>query len=114
MTIEQQTMADPQEALRKRDLAGLRDSLKNWQPPDRPNLLRGASEEDAVVLFLILPRKVAAETFAYLTSQQQERLLKAMASEDVSWRCSTRWCLMTVRHPRGAARLKATRQLLAL
>jgi len=36
------------------------------------------------VLFLLLPRKRAGETFAYLTVGQQERLLKAMAKEEIT------------------------------
>src|SRR5437763_15994642 len=78
-----QTLPDLQESLRNRDLTKLRESIKNWPPPDLAELLDDVSVEDEVVLFLVLPRKLAAETFAYLTPEQQERLLKAMAQEEV-------------------------------
>src|SRR5205807_785760 len=84
MMVVQQTIPDVRDALLKHDLVGLRESLKNWPPPDLAELLDGASVEDEVVLFRILPRKLAAETFAYLTPKQQERLLKAMAQEEVT------------------------------
>jgi magnesium transporter len=79
-----QSIPDVRASLRRRDLVGLRESLKNWPPPDLAELLDEASVEDEVVLFRILPRKLAAETFAYLTPRQQERLLKAMAKEEVT------------------------------
>jgi magnesium transporter len=79
-----QSIPDVRASPRRRDLVGLRESLKNWPPPDLAELLDEASVEDEVVLFRILPRKLAAETFAYLTPRQQERLLKAMAKEEVT------------------------------
>ncbi|HZS09033.1 MAG TPA: magnesium transporter [Blastocatellia bacterium] len=84
MAIQQQTMPDLSEAIRNRDLAGLRESLKNWQPPDLAELLSGSSLEEEVVLFRVLPRRLAAESFAYLTPEQQKRLLKAMAQDEVT------------------------------
>src|SRR5580765_3338943 len=69
--------------LRTGDFTALRDAVKNWPPRDLAELLDDGSVEDEVVLFRILPRAVAADTFSYLTPHQQERLLKAMAREDV-------------------------------
>jgi len=73
-----------EEALSARDFVKLRDALKNWQPPDLADLMDALAVEDQVVVFRILPRKLAAETFAYLTTDQQERLLKAMAQDEVA------------------------------
>src|SRR5499433_959326 len=72
------------EALQARDLVKLRDALKNWQPPDLADLISELPLEDQGVVFRILPRKLAAETFAYLTPDQQEKLLKAMAQDEVA------------------------------
>ncbi len=84
MNTSQQTMPDLSEAIRNHDLSSLRDSLKNWQPPDLAELLSGSALEEEVVLFRVLPRKLAADTFSYLTQKQQERLLKAMAQDEVA------------------------------
>jgi magnesium transporter len=81
------TAASPnviEDALHARDFLTLRDSLKNWQPPDLASLINALPVEDQVVVFRILPRKLAAETFAYLTPDQQEKLLKAMAQDEVT------------------------------
>src|SRR5215467_2247575 len=72
------------EALQARDLVKLRDALKNWQPPDLADLISTLPVEDQGVVFRILPRKLAAETFAYLTPDQQETLLKSMAQDEVA------------------------------
>src|SRR4030095_6665750 len=73
-----------EEALQARDFVKLRDALKNWQPPDVADLISGLPVEDQAVVFRILPRKLAAETFGYLTPTQQEKLLKAMAQDEVT------------------------------
>jgi magnesium transporter len=73
-----------EQALRARDFVKLRDALKNWQPPDVADLISGLPVEDQAVVFRILPRTLAAETFAYLTPGQQENLLKAMAQDEVA------------------------------
>ncbi len=72
------------EALHAQDFIRLRDALKNWQPPDVADLISALPVEDQAVVFRILPRKLAAETFGYMTPAQQENLLKAMAQDEVT------------------------------
>jgi len=76
--------AEVDAALQGRDFVKLHDSLKNWHPPDVADLIDGLAVEDQVVVFRILPRQLAADTFAYLTPDQQEILLKAMARDEVT------------------------------
>ena len=73
-----------EEALHARDFVKLRDYLKNWQPPDLTGLMGSLSVEDQAIVFRILPRMLAAETFAYLMPEQQAKLLKAMAQDEVT------------------------------
>ena len=54
------------------------------RPSDLAALLTDLALEDQVVVFRVLPRKVAAATFEYLSHDAQETLLKAMAQEDVA------------------------------
>ena len=69
--------------------------------------------DEQVVVFRILPRKDAAGTFEYLSIEQQNALLKAMAQEDVA-------ALLNDMAPDERTRFleelpaSATRQLLAL
>ena len=72
------------DALHARDFMRLRDALKNWQPPDVADLISVLPVEDQAVVFRILPRKLAAETFGYLTPAEQEKLLKALAQDEVT------------------------------
>jgi magnesium transporter len=68
----------------QRDFARLRDMVRNRPPSDLAAAFTHLSLEDQVVTFRVLPRKLAAETFEYLSRVQQQTLVKAMAQEDVA------------------------------
>jgi magnesium transporter len=68
----------------QRDFARLRDMVRNRPPSDLAAAFTDLSLEDQVVTFRVLPRKLAAETFEYLSVDQQRALVKAMAQEDVA------------------------------
>jgi magnesium transporter len=72
------------ETLRGRDYARLRDALRNRHAAEVASLLTALSLEDQVVVFRVMPRKVAAAVFEYLSQDAKETLLKAMAQEDVA------------------------------
>lgn len=75
---------DIEQALRARDFTRLRDSLKNWTPSDAATLIERLSVEDQVIVFRLLPRKLAAAVFEYMPIDAQDQLIKAMAQEDVA------------------------------
>ena len=68
----------------QREFGRLRDMVRNRPASDVAAALTGLSTEDQVVAFRVLPRKVAAETFEYLSRDAQRSLIKAMAQEDVA------------------------------
>jgi magnesium transporter len=70
--------------VQQRDFGRLRDIVRNRPASDIAAALTGLSTEDQVVAFRVLPRKVAAETFEYLSLDAQRSLVKAMAQEDVA------------------------------
>ncbi|HJZ74546.1 MAG TPA: magnesium transporter [Vicinamibacterales bacterium] len=71
-------------AVRQRDFVRLRDMVRNRPPSDLAAALTDLAPEDQVVAFRVLPRRVAAATFEYLSLDAQETLLKAMALDDVA------------------------------
>jgi magnesium transporter len=71
-------------AVRDRDFARLRDMTRNRPASDLAELLTELGVEDQVVVFRVLPRKLAAEVFEYLSLESQEALVKGMAQEDVA------------------------------
>jgi magnesium transporter len=73
-----------EELINTRNFPALREMLKNWSPPDLALLIEGLATGDQVIVFRILPRKLAAVVFEYLTLAAEERLLKAMAQEEVA------------------------------
>jgi magnesium transporter len=58
--------------------------VRNRPSSDLAKVLTDLAPEDQVVAFRVLPRKVAAATFEYLSHDAQQTLLKAMAQEDVA------------------------------
>jgi len=72
-----------EEALSKRDFAALRESLKNWPPPDVAGLIQPLSREEQLIILRVLPRNLAAEVFEFLDLESQQQLLKAMGQEQV-------------------------------
>ena len=53
-------------ALRERDYARVRASFTDQYPADVAELIQQLEEEQRAVLFRLLPREQAAETFEYL------------------------------------------------
>jgi magnesium transporter len=72
------------EVVRARDYSKLRDIVRNQPPSDLAALLADLDPQDQVVVFRLLPRKDATETFEYLSTDAREDLLKAMAKEEVA------------------------------
>ena len=76
--------ADLERVIRARDFPALHEMLKHWSPPTTASLIEELSVEEQVVAFRLLPRDLAADVFEYLPLEAQERLVKAMATEEVA------------------------------
>jgi magnesium transporter len=76
--------ADVEAAIHTHDFVRMRDILKNWPAADIAGLIKTLDNEDQAIVFRILPRKTAALAFEFLDLPDQERLLKAMAGEEVA------------------------------
>lgn len=70
-----------QEMVRMGDFVGLRDVLEELPPPDIAELITDLPPGDRAVIFRILPSPVAAETFGYVTHDEQEPLVRALGDE---------------------------------
>ncbi len=62
----------------------LRRRLQDLEPHDLAELMDGLPHESEAVVFRVLPRDLAAQTFEYLPLNAQERLLKAMGEREVA------------------------------
>ena len=70
------------ELIQTQDFANLREVFKDWAPADLAELIADLPTDEQVVLFRILPHKIATETFEYLEFDAQENLLRAMGQEE--------------------------------
>ena len=79
-----ETQVDFISLIRSGDFARLREELTHWSPQDLATALTALRADDQVIAFRILPRRLAASVFEYLSADQQRALVKAMGQEDVA------------------------------
>src|SRR5438105_15111768 len=70
--------------IRSGQFATLRDELNRLRPQEIAATLDELRPDDQVLAFRILPRRLAASVFEYLSADQQGALVKAMGQEDVA------------------------------
>ena len=78
------TIVDFASLIRRNDFATLRDELVRHRPQDLASILSELRPDDQVIAFRILPRRLAASVFEYLSAEDQRALVKAMGQEDVA------------------------------
>ncbi|NTW49781.1 MAG: magnesium transporter [Chlorobiales bacterium] len=66
-----------------RNFNALRDVFTDWAPVDLAELISDLSENDQAIVFRLLPRQLAAQTFEYLEFDAQENLVHALTKEDL-------------------------------
>ena len=70
-----------QDLIRARAYRDLRSVLKDWSASEVAGLIDALAPQDDVLVFRLLPRELAAETFAYLSAEKQEDLIEALATK---------------------------------
>ncbi len=74
-----------EDLIKNRNLATLREVLAEYSPADLADLLTDIpSEMDQAVMFRLLPKDVATDTFEYLDVEIQLALMKSLGREEVS------------------------------
>lgn len=71
------------EYLERRDLAGLREGLARLEAPEIADLVGELPVDQRGLVFRILPRALAAETFEYLEAEAQIELVDTLARDDL-------------------------------
>ncbi len=69
------------EYIERQDYRAIRDGLSVIEPADIADVLETMNPESAVVVFRVLPRELAADSFAELTQPTQETLLEELGTE---------------------------------
>src|SRR3954452_25406341 len=66
-----------------RDFAALRELFREWPPADVAEVILDLPEDEQVILFRVLPTALAADVFEYIGIEEQQKLLRAIAYEQV-------------------------------
>lgn len=73
-----------QALIAEKQLGILKDILTDWTPADIAELLADISEKERVIIFRLLSKELAADTFEYMDFDTQMELLKSMGREEVT------------------------------
>src|SRR5438132_8412519 len=66
-----------------RNFGALREVFREWPPADVAEVILDVPEDEQVIVFRVLPHALAADVFEYLDFDAQQKLLRAMAHEQV-------------------------------
>src|SRR5260370_34067479 len=66
-----------------RNFGALREVFREWPPADVAEVILDMPEDEQVIIFRVLPHALAADVFEYLDLEAQQKLLRAMAHEQV-------------------------------
>jgi magnesium transporter len=66
-----------------RNFGALREMFREWPPADVAEVILDIPEDEQVIIFRVLPAALAADVFEYLGIEEQQKLLRAMAREQV-------------------------------
>src|ERR671919_1008518 len=66
-----------------RNFGALREVFRDWAPADVAEVILDMPEVEQVIIFRVLPHALAADVFEYLDFDAQQKLLRAMAHEQV-------------------------------
>src|SRR5262245_23851445 len=72
------------ELLAQRRYDQLRAALLEFEPADIAELVEGLEEDQAALIFRLLPRDLAADVFSYLDAEQQQQLIASLGTERVA------------------------------
>ena len=71
------------ELVQKRDFSTLKEIFEEWHPSELADAVADLNENERAIVFRLLPKEKAAETFEYLELDIQKSLLKALGHEEV-------------------------------
>lgn len=82
--IGKSILPEIQSLIAVRDFGTLKEIFEDWSPVDLAELITDLPETDQAVIFRLLPRHIATETFEYLEFDNQTALIRAMGQEEVA------------------------------
>lgn len=70
-----------EELIQQRELGTLREVISDWYPAEIAGFIEALPQEEDVVVFRLLSRDLAADTFEHLSLQKQEELVNSLAKD---------------------------------
>ncbi len=84
MNIGRLIQPEVTELIEQRQFALLRELLEEWGPEDAAEIISDLEENEQAVVFRLLTRDLAADTFEHLEAEVQKNLLRALLKDEVA------------------------------
>ncbi len=84
MNIGRLIQPEVTELIEQRQFALLRELLEEWGPEDAAEIIGDLEEHEQAVVFRLLPRELAADTFEHLEAETQKNLLQGLLKDEVA------------------------------
>ena len=81
--LKEPEMEQLSELLEQKKFGQLRELLTSLNPADIAQILQDAEESEFLILFRILPKELAAETFVEMDNDRQEFLISAFSDREL-------------------------------
>ncbi len=72
-----------EELLKNKNYRELKDVIINWEPADIAELLDDLKKEEALSIFLMLPKKLQVEVFSEFDSETQKKIIEGLKDEEI-------------------------------
>ncbi len=82
--ISQLIQPEIKDLIQSRSFSTLKELLIDWQPADIADVIEALDESERAVLFRLLPKELAADTFEYMDFDLQMDIIKALGHEEVA------------------------------
>ena len=79
----QEKIEQIKELLKNKKISELSNIIKTYHPADIPLFFKDLSKEDTLVLFRVMPKELAADTFVNMDSDTQELLIKGFTDKEL-------------------------------
>ena len=84
ITVTEKTMLQIDELFENKDYASLRRIMEDEEPADVAAVLQEVTDEEALLLFRIIPKDLAAETFVEMDSDLQRSFIEKFSDREIT------------------------------
>lgn len=83
LSLVQLLKPEIEELIKNKNYKELKNVVINWEPADIAELLEDLKKEEAISIFLMLPKELQTEVFSEFDYNTQEKIIKSLKDEEI-------------------------------